>query len=72
MREYQVLPKRTHPLMTMSGTGGYLLTAYKVRSEFGKGAVEAFEPSNRAADMDSEGECNEGEEPKRKKQRTRR
>lgn len=25
-REYQVLPSRTHPQMSMSGTGGYLLT----------------------------------------------
>eukprot|EP00958_Prasinococcus_capsulatus_P008243 scaffold790_cov387-Prasinococcus_capsulatus_cf.AAC.15 len=26
MREYQVLPQRTHPRMTMSGTGGYILS----------------------------------------------
>mmetsp|Transcript_7766 Transcript_7766/g.25802 ORF Transcript_7766/g.25802 Transcript_7766/m.25802 type:complete len:450 (+) Transcript_7766:3-1352(+) len=26
MREHQVLPSRTHPMMRMSGTGGYLLT----------------------------------------------
>ncbi|XP_059147970.1 tRNA (adenine(58)-N(1))-methyltransferase non-catalytic subunit TRM6-like isoform X4 [Physella acuta] len=25
-REYQVLPQRTHPMINMSGTGGYLLT----------------------------------------------
>jgi len=30
MREYQVLPMRTHPLMQMSGGGGFLLTAYIV------------------------------------------
>merc|ERR1719209_458013 len=30
MREYQVLPGRTHPLMQMSGGGGYLLTGYVV------------------------------------------
>lgn len=29
-REYQVLPSRTHPLMSMSGTGGYLLTFIRV------------------------------------------
>lgn len=70
MREYQVLPQRTHPLMTMSGTGGYLLTGYKVRSIFGKGALAAFEVSSRNQD-EAQGE--EGEdEPKRKKQRTRR
>lgn len=27
LREYQVLPNRTHPVIQMSGTGGYLLTA---------------------------------------------
>ncbi|KAJ2557130.1 tRNA (adenine(58)-N(1))-methyltransferase non-catalytic subunit trm6 [Coemansia sp. RSA 1933] len=27
LREYQVLPKRTHPLMSMSGGGGFLLSA---------------------------------------------
>ncbi|XP_076463840.1 tRNA (adenine(58)-N(1))-methyltransferase non-catalytic subunit TRM6-like [Babylonia areolata] len=29
-REYQVLPSRTHPLMSMSGTGGYLLSFIRV------------------------------------------
>lgn len=34
-RTYQVLPGRTHPLMTTSGTGGYLFYATKVfPSEF--------------------------------------
>lgn len=27
LREYQVLPNRTHPVIQMTGTGGYLLTA---------------------------------------------
>ncbi|WAR18639.1 TRM6-like protein [Mya arenaria] len=27
LREYQVLPSRTHPVIQMSGTGGYLLSA---------------------------------------------
>ncbi|KAJ1924291.1 tRNA (adenine(58)-N(1))-methyltransferase non-catalytic subunit trm6 [Tieghemiomyces parasiticus] len=30
MREYQVLPGRTHPTMNMSAGGGYLLTALRV------------------------------------------
>lgn len=30
MREYQVLPGRTHPSMTMSQTGGYILTGIKL------------------------------------------
>lgn len=29
-REYQVLPSRTHPTMSMSGTGGYILSGIKV------------------------------------------
>ena len=32
MREYQVLPGRTHPLMQMSGGGGFLLTGYVVEA----------------------------------------
>ncbi|XP_072031787.1 tRNA (adenine(58)-N(1))-methyltransferase non-catalytic subunit TRM6-like [Amphiura filiformis] len=32
LRNYQVLPKRTHPLVTMSGTGGYLLTGITVEA----------------------------------------
>ncbi|OMJ23992.1 tRNA (adenine(58)-N(1))-methyltransferase non-catalytic subunit TRM6 [Smittium culicis] len=30
MREYQVLPGRTHPMMNMTSSGGYLLTAIRV------------------------------------------
>ncbi|KAJ2514856.1 tRNA (adenine(58)-N(1))-methyltransferase non-catalytic subunit trm6 [Coemansia sp. RSA 2049] len=33
LREYQVLPKRTHPLMTMSGGGGFLLSAIHLASD---------------------------------------
>jgi tRNA (adenine-N(1)-)-methyltransferase non-catalytic subunit len=29
-REQQVLPSRTHPMMSMPGTGGYVLTATRV------------------------------------------
>jgi tRNA (adenine58-N1)-methyltransferase non-catalytic subunit len=32
-REYQVLPSRTHPKMSMSATGGYLLTGIKINPE---------------------------------------
>ncbi|OMH78565.1 tRNA (adenine(58)-N(1))-methyltransferase non-catalytic subunit TRM6 [Zancudomyces culisetae] len=34
LREYQVLPGRTHPFMTMSGSGGYILTAIRIFSSF--------------------------------------
>lgn len=30
LRRYQVLPGRTHPLMNMSGSGGYLLHSIRV------------------------------------------
>uniref|UniRef100_A0A182PTD4 tRNA (adenine(58)-N(1))-methyltransferase non-catalytic subunit TRM6 n=1 Tax=Anopheles epiroticus TaxID=199890 RepID=A0A182PTD4_9DIPT len=30
MRQYQILPNRTHPDVTMSGSGGYLLTGYTI------------------------------------------
>ncbi|XP_053665984.1 tRNA (adenine(58)-N(1))-methyltransferase non-catalytic subunit TRM6 [Anopheles marshallii] len=30
MRQYQILPNRTHPDVTMSGSSGYLLTGYTV------------------------------------------
>ena len=33
LREYQVLPQRTHPNMNMSGTGGYMLSAVYVGSD---------------------------------------
>ena len=32
LREYQILPNRSHPEINMSGTGGYLLTGMKVAS----------------------------------------
>lgn len=31
-REYQVLPGRTHPTMSTSGTGGYILSGIKTAS----------------------------------------
>ena len=31
LRSYQVLPERTHPLVNMSGGGGYLLTGIFVQ-----------------------------------------
>ena len=34
-REYQVLPSRTHPHMTTSATGGYVLSGMKVKLETG-------------------------------------
>ena len=33
MREYQVLPGRSHPLMRMDNASGYILTGIKVSNE---------------------------------------
>ncbi|XP_058218755.1 uncharacterized protein LOC131329569 [Rhododendron vialii] len=33
LREYQVLPSRTHPFMQMSAFGGYILSGTKIRTE---------------------------------------
>jgi tRNA (adenine-N(1)-)-methyltransferase non-catalytic subunit len=44
-RTYQVLPKRTHPLMNMSAASGYLLTGIKVEAAI-PGSVAATEASS--------------------------
>ena len=33
LREHQVLPGRSHPTMSMQGTGGYLLTGTTIASQ---------------------------------------
>lgn len=35
MREYQVLPSRTHPMMRMHGASGYILFGTKVNNDKG-------------------------------------
>jgi len=40
LREYQVLPMRTHPELNMSGGGGYLLTGNKLKCDFGTGKLQ--------------------------------
>jgi tRNA (adenine-N(1)-)-methyltransferase non-catalytic subunit len=40
MREYQVLPGRTHPHMTMSQNGGFLLTGIKLDPVHGKDEMD--------------------------------
>ena len=35
MREYQILPNRTHPAMSMSQSGGFILTGIKLHPVFG-------------------------------------
>jgi hypothetical protein len=40
MREYQVLPGRTHPHMTMSQNGGFLLTGIKLDPVHGTNVMD--------------------------------
>ncbi|KAG8851242.1 tRNA (adenine(58)-N(1))-methyltransferase non-catalytic subunit trm6 [Tulasnella sp. 330] len=48
LRQYQVLPGRTHPMMSMSGSGGYLLTATKVYNDASATSVFAQQGERRA------------------------
>ncbi|XP_017264756.1 tRNA (adenine(58)-N(1))-methyltransferase non-catalytic subunit TRM6 [Kryptolebias marmoratus] len=47
LRHYQVLPNRTHPLLLMSGGGGYLLSGTTVATDHSKpaGSPRAEEPA---------------------------
>lgn len=56
-REIQVLPMRTHPTMTTSGTGGYLLSGIRVV------------PSQRPDSLGGGGKRQDGKLPRRKKVR---
>jgi len=40
LRQYQVLPERTHPEINMSGGGGYVLSGYKVDRTLFKGGTD--------------------------------
>ncbi|KAM4713644.1 tRNA (adenine(58)-N(1))-methyltransferase non-catalytic subunit TRM6 [Anableps anableps] len=58
LRHYQVLPDRTHPLLLMSGGGGYLLSGTTVATDHSKpaGYPQAEEPApKRQKVKDSEG-----------------
>ncbi|CDZ97008.1 tRNA(1-methyladenosine) methyltransferase, subunit GCD10 [Phaffia rhodozyma] len=47
LRKYQVLPMRTHPFMTMSGTGGYILSAIKAYADQQTSSVLATRSAER-------------------------
>jgi len=53
LREYQVLPMRTHPTMQMNGNSGFILTGTKVTSDFGKGYTHLL-LDNKTIQKDSE------------------
>ncbi|XP_044026153.1 tRNA (adenine(58)-N(1))-methyltransferase non-catalytic subunit TRM6 [Siniperca chuatsi] len=58
LRHYQVLPNRTHPLLLMSGGGGYLLSGTTVAMDRSKpaGAQRAEEPAPKRLKLtDTEG-----------------
>uniref|UniRef100_A0A669E4V6 tRNA (adenine(58)-N(1))-methyltransferase non-catalytic subunit TRM6 n=1 Tax=Oreochromis niloticus TaxID=8128 RepID=A0A669E4V6_ORENI len=58
MRHYQVLPDRTHPLLLMSGGGGYLLSGTTVATDHSKpaGSKQAEEPAPKRQKLeDTEG-----------------
>nr|XP_046229582.1 tRNA (adenine(58)-N(1))-methyltransferase non-catalytic subunit TRM6 [Scatophagus argus] len=58
LRRYQVLPNRTHPLLLMSGGGGYLLSGTTVAMDHAKPAVclRAEEPAPKRLKLtDTEG-----------------
>lgn len=57
LRHYQVLPNRTHPMLLMSGGGGYLLSGTTVDTDGSKPAAAAATAPRQA----------EGPEPKRPK-----
>ncbi|RDD47497.1 tRNA (adenine(58)-N(1))-methyltransferase non-catalytic subunit TRM6 [Trichoplax sp. H2] len=57
LREYQVLPDRTHPLTMMSGTGGYLLSGIKIDSDCDKKDVINNENVKDSTIMDNEGKA---------------
>lgn len=48
LRRYQVLPGRTHPQMTTTGGGGYILSATRVLDNPNENPVEAVEISDSA------------------------
>ena len=48
LRKWQVLPGRTHPFMSMSGSGGFLLTATKVYAEHATSSILASRHEDRA------------------------
>ncbi|XP_026197494.1 tRNA (adenine(58)-N(1))-methyltransferase non-catalytic subunit TRM6 [Anabas testudineus] len=58
LRHYQVLPNRTHPLLLMSGGGGYLLSGTTVAMDHSKpaGSQQAEEPAPKRQKLtDTEG-----------------
>ena len=62
MREHQVLPDRTHPLMQMSGSSAFLLSGTRVHKKSDR------PPSrNTAALQHSPGDGNEAQAPAAKK-----
>jgi len=54
LRRYQVLPGRTHPLMNMSGSGGFMLHTIKVYDDPAANSVTAHRHHAKKARVSSE------------------
>ncbi|KAF7792269.1 hypothetical protein EIP86_003305 [Pleurotus ostreatoroseus] len=54
LRKYQVLPGRTHPMMNMSGSGGFLLHVIKVYDDPTATSVVAHRLKNKKARVEAE------------------
>ncbi|KAJ3564543.1 hypothetical protein NP233_g8225 [Leucocoprinus birnbaumii] len=57
LRRYQVLPGRTHPLMNMSGSGGYLLHAIRVYDDPEASYTQLYRHRSKKTKTDTEGSC---------------
>ncbi|KLO15041.1 Gcd10p-domain-containing protein [Schizopora paradoxa] len=54
LRRYQVLPGRTHPLMMVTGSGGYILHAIKVFDDPSANSVLAVKQKNKKPKVDND------------------
>jgi len=64
LRQYQVLPGRTHPMMNTTGSGGYLLTAIKVfDDETASSAIAKRRQERKAQRLQENGSSTPATEP---------
>lgn len=56
-RKYQVLPGRTHPIMNMSGTGGYILHAFKIFDDPDAQAILVHRQKKRKVEKETEAQA---------------
>ena len=61
MREYQILPNRTHPNMNMSQNGGFILTGLKLCPTYGKNEIDDEIVKNFRKRVNARGKKRKGE-----------